>query len=49
MIMNMNTKSIFMTGGNFGVGYHSTIHIESVWGTVKLNIATVFNKILDIN
>ena len=38
-----------MTGGNFGVGYHSTIHIESVWGTVKLNIATIFNKILDIN
>ena len=38
-----------MTGGNFGVGYHSTIHIEGVWGTVKLYIATIYNKIPDIN
>ena len=36
-------------GGNFGVGYHSTSHIEGVWGTVKLYIATIYNKIPDIN
>ena len=36
-------------GGNFGFGQHSTIHIEGIFGTVKLYITRIYNKLPDSN
>ena len=50
MIMNMNTKSMFMIQEEIlMLDNHSTSHIEGVLGKVKLYIAIIYNKIPDIN
>ena len=35
--------------GNFGIGSHSTSHIEGVWGTLKQIIKKIYGKIPDDN
>ena len=50
MIMDINTKSMFMIQEEIlMLDNHSTSHIEGVLGKVKLYIATIYNKIPDIN
>ena len=49
MIMNMNTKSMFMIQEEIlMLDNHSTSYIEGVLGKVKLYIAIIYNKIPDI-
>ena len=34
--------------GNFGLGIHSTSHIEVLWGTLKNKIKSIYNYILSM-